>query len=430
MPPNTTHHDDPDAQVTNALSAVERSADGASVLEAGLVTDISVAGGSARIAVDPDALASEDGSSLAAALVAAAKSVDGVESAHVEAAASVHQSAPVTDDAEDSASEARTAGVEAFDHVIAVASTKGGVGKSTVAVNLAAALAQNVEVGLFDADVYGPNLPSLLDVDEPVHSTDAGNPIPVAADGVEVMSVGLLADDAPLAWRGAMAHDALADLFADTAWASDDVLVVDLPPGTGDTVLTTLQEVPVDGVLFVTTPFHTSVADTERGCSLFRENDVPVLGVVRNMGTFECPSCGDDHRLFPEMEDMDVDAPVLAALPFDRSYQETVRPGDPPAGFAGLADDVLARVQTAWDADVPAAAVDLRDVAPNQRRDRVRAAFEGLSPGEEFALASDRDPSPVRGFLADLAGTEAEDFPRWSVERATPETWLLRTEHP
>jgi ATP-binding protein involved in chromosome partitioning len=429
MPPNTTHHD-PEAQVTNALSAVQRSTDGASVLDEGLVADVSVADGSARIAVDPDALAGEDGSSLAAALVTAAESVDGVESAHVESVAGHHQRGAVTDETENTASEERTPGVEAFDHVVAVASTKGGVGKSTVAANLAAALARDADVGLFDADVYGPNVPSLLDVDEPVHSTDGGNPIPVEADGVEVMSVGLLADDAPLAWRGAMAHEALADLFGDTAWANDDVLVVDLPPGTGDTVLTTLQEVPVDGVLFVTTPFHTSVADTERGCSLFRENDVPVLGVVRNMGTFECPSCGDDHRLFPEMGGLDVDAPVLADLSFDRSYQETVQPGDPPAGFADLADDVLDRVRTAWDADVPADAVDLRDVPPDQRRDRVRAAFEDVSPGEEFALVSDRDPSPVREFLADLAGTEPEDFPSWSIERATPETWLLRTEHP
>jgi len=418
----STPTSDREAQLLAALEGVQRPETGESLVDAGLVAGVDVEDDRATVAVDPDALAGEDGEALAAASVRAARTVEGIESAHVEPASGGDSETAAPDDT-------RTTGVEAFDHVVAVASTKGGVGKSTVAVNLACALATDADVGVFDADVYGPNVPTLLDVDAPVHSTDTGNPIPVDAGGMEVMSVGLMADDAPLAWRGAMAHDALADLFADTAWASDDVLVLDLPPGTGDTVLTTLQEVPVDGVVFVTTPFHTSVADTERSLDLFRENDVPVLGVVRNMRSFECPSCGDEHAMFPG-EDTGLDAPVLASLPFDRDLQGSPTPGDPPAAFTELGSEVTDRIESAWEPDVPADAIDLRSVPPDGRRDRVREAVAARTPGDDLVLVSDRDPTPVRSFLADLADVDPEVVAPFEVERATPETWVARTERP
>lgn len=354
-------------------------------------------------------------------LVETATSVDGVESAHVEPTVSPSDSADVD----------RSVGVSSFDHVVAVASTKGGVGKSTVATNLACALAAtDASVGLFDADIYGPNVPALLNIDEPIRSTADDNARPIWKDGLEVISVALMSQGGPLAWRGAMAHDALTELFEETAWAGDDVLVIDLPPGTGDTVLTTLQEVPIDGVVFVTTPFHTSIEDTKRSLELFGENDIPVLGLVQNMEAFTCPSCGDTHQMFPDDQDTgDLDVPTLASLPFSPDLQGTPSPTDPREEFLALAEDVRDRVEEVWTADVPDDAVDLRDVPPDHRHEAVREGFQPLSAGAEFVLVSDRDPSPVREYLADLAGVSPAELDV-TVERATPETWVLRTEHP
>jgi ATP-binding protein involved in chromosome partitioning len=406
--------------VEDALRRVEDPDAGVNALEAGLVDDVSVDAN--RRATVELSLAEFDGreaDSVMATVARAVRSIDGVENAQVQPT-----QAETVDDSD------RTFGVAGFDHVVAVASTKGGVGKSTVAVNLACSLAADADVGIFDADIYGPNVPALLEVEGPIYSTEEGYPRPVEKDGLEVLSVGLMGDGQPLAWRGAMAHDALTELFEETAWANDDVLIIDMPPGTGDTVLTTLQEVPVDGVVFVTTPFHTSVADTKRSLDLFGENDVPVLGVVRNMQSFTCPSCGDEHPMFPGDGDADLDVPVIAELPFTPDLQRSAAPGEVPSEMRRLGEDVLERVESVWTADVPEDAVDLRDVPPDHRHEAVREAFEPLAPGESFALVSDRDPSPVRTFLADLADASPEAFDRFEVERATPETWVLETVYP
>ncbi|MFC7139060.1 P-loop NTPase [Halosimplex aquaticum] len=337
-------------------------------------------------------------------------------------------------DGEASGRDGGAPGLAEVDRVIAVASAKGGVGKTTVATHLACAMAESgLDVGLFDADVHGPNVPELLEVDGPVYSDDDGNPLPVAADDLDVMSVGLMRDGAPLAWRGAMAHEALSELFEDTAWGDQDALVVDMPPGTGDVVLTTLQEVHLDGVVFVTTPFHASVTDTARSLELFRDNDVPVLGVTVNMAGFTCPTCGDEHDLFEHGDPLDdLDAPVLAELDFDPSVQGTPRPGELPDQMQELGEDACDRVEEVWAVDVPADAVDLRGVAADARHGRVREAFDATDPGEEFVLVSDRDPTPVRSFIATLSARadEPADVSPFEVERANPETWVLRTVRP
>ncbi|MFB6183636.1 MAG: P-loop NTPase [Haloarculaceae archaeon] len=421
MATNVESTDDLRAAVEAALERMELPGTGTDPLAAGLIADVTVHDDE-RVTVEvvPDRL--DDDPAVLESVARTVRAVDGVAGAQVQPAGT---DGGADDDAE------RTPGVASFDHVVAVASTKGGVGKSTVATNLACALAAEADVGLFDADIYGPNVPALLDLSGPVHSTANDEPRPVDAGGMEVMSVGLMAQDGPLAWRGAMAHDALTELFEDTAWAADDVLVIDMPPGTGDTVLTTLQEVPVDGVVVVTTPFHTSVADTRRSLDLFGENDVPVLGVVRNMGSFECPSCGDEHPLFhDEASTAELDVPVLAELPFDPDLQRTPEPGDPPEAFATLATSVLDRVESVWTAEVPHDAVDLRDVPPDARHEAVREEFTDRESGEAFVLVSDRDPAPVREFLADLADVDPDAIAPFEVERATPETWVLHTEHP
>ncbi|MFB6102545.1 MAG: P-loop NTPase [Haloplanus sp.] len=403
-------------RVEAALRTVRDPAADLSVFEAGFVEDVDVTDGEATIAADFTAVDDETSRGVIEAMLRAVDDVNGIESVHVERAT------PSSGDAR---------GVEAFDHVIAVASAKGGVGKSTVATHLACALASgDHEVALFDADIHGPNVPTLLDVSGPVHANDEDDPVPIRTGGMDVMSVGLMESGAPLAWRGAMAHDALSDLFENTAWRADDVLVVDLPPGTGDVVLTTLQETPVDGVVVVTTPFHASVSDTGRTVELFRDNNVPVLGAVVNMTEYVCDCCGESNDLFEDDALSTLDAPVLAELPFTQDLQGTPESGDVPGVVTELADRVVDALDAAGEVDAPADAVDIRGLPPETRKERVRERFLSLDSGEAFVLVSDRDPTPVGNFLSRLAETPLDEFAAFDVRRATPDAWVLETVKP
>ena len=405
-------------RVVRALREVADPTTGDDVVDSGLFADVDVTDGCVVVRAGLSELDESARPSVATALERAVAGVPGVESARVEAADGGGTTATAT---------------ERFDRVIAVASAKGGVGKSTVATTLACGLAEDEEVALFDADVHGPNLPTLLDASGPVHSTDEGRPEPVTVPGddaaLELMSVGLLETGAPLAWRGSMAHEAVSELFADTAWTNEGTLVIDLPPGTGDVVLTTLQEVPVDGVVVVTTPFHASVDDTARSVELFRDEGVPVLGAVVNMAGTTCPSCGEAHELFPGDGVADLAAPTLAKLPFTPELQRTPTPGAAPDPVGPLADAVRDAADAPWAVDAPDGTVDIRDAPAAERRERVREAFRGRDPDEPFRLLSDRDPSPVVEFLADLAGEPAAAF-ETRVDRRTPEDWLLTTDPP
>ena len=187
-------------------------------------------------------------------------------------------------------------------NVIAVASGKGGVGKTTVAGNLAAGLADlGAHVGLLDADVHGPNAPRVLSVDGEPGITPEGNMIPPDAEGVKVMSTAfLMEDDDPAILRGPMVNDIMQRFIEDVEWGQLDYLVVDLPPGTGDASLNLLQTLPLAGVVTVTTPQEMAVDDTRKGIRLFERHDSPLLGVIENMSGFTCPSCGDAHDPFGE----------------------------------------------------------------------------------------------------------------------------------
>ncbi|WP_267643794.1 P-loop NTPase [Haloarchaeobius amylolyticus] len=393
------------------------------VFEAGLVENIVLEDGGVTIEADLADFDPAGQQQVVGAMLQAVRSVPGVESAHVEPVKSTPDTAADRD-----------SGTAAFDRVIAVASAKGGVGKSTVSTMLACALAGDQEVGIFDADIHGPNVPTLLDIGGPIHSDEDGQPLPIEVPGagdLEAMSIGLMEQGAPLGWRGAMAHDAVTELFEDTAWSNTDTLILDLPPGTGDVVLTTLQEVHVDGVVVVTTPFPAAVEDTARSVELFRDNDVPVLGTVVNMGGFTCPSCGDTHDLFPDGSPMDdLQATTLAELPFSTDLQETPEPGGVPDVVEPLGEAVAEAAETAWEVAVSDSAVDIRGLAPQERKDRVRERFTGLDAGEEFVVVSDRDPSPIRAFLSTLAEAKPSAFDPFTVERATPNDWVLRTVRP
>ena len=220
-------------------------------------------------------------------------------------------------------------------NIIAVASGKGGVGKSTVAVNLAAGLADiGARVGLFDADVYGPNVPRMVDTDERPSATEDEQIIPPEQYGMKLMSMDfLLGEDDPVIWRGPMVHKVLTQLWEDVDWGYLDYMVVDLPPGTGDTQLTMLQSVPVSGAVIVTTPQDVALDDARKGLEMFGEHETPVLGIVENMSTFHCPDCGGRHDIFGSgggqtLAD-EVQLPFLGEIPLDPAIREGGDDGQP-----------------------------------------------------------------------------------------------------
>ena len=373
----------PDRQhITAALESVTDPDLGEDVVSAGLVTDVTVDDGTVTLAVELAGLTADSADELVEAMRSAVLEVGGVEQVQV-------------DDGEDETGSTPAVGLPA-DRVIAVASAKGGVGKSTVATSLARGLAERgEEVGLFDADIHGPNVPELLDAEGPVTATEDGRAAPVTAGGCSVMSIGLIDNDAPIAWRGAMAHEALLDLLGDTAWGDLDTLILDLPPGTGDIVLTTLQDVPVDGVVLVSTPYPTAVDDTERSATLFRENGIPILGTVVNMAGFTCPSCGDTHDVFGD-GGTEMDVPVLAELPLDEDFQQ---PADGlPEEIDSLVAAVRERVETSGF-EVPESALDVRGVPAGMRLELVTEEFDALDAGDDLTVVTDQPPDSLLAAL-------------------------------
>lgn len=227
--------------------------------------------------------------------------------------------------------------LEGVQNVIAVASGKGGVGKSTIAVNLALALArEGAAVGILDADVYGPSQPRMLGTaDRPELAPGQESRIlPIRAKGLQAMSIGFLVDeDTPMIWRGPMATQALDQLFRDTVWQDIDYLIVDLPPGTGDIQLTLAQRIPVSGALVVTTPQDIALLDAVKALRMFEKVKVPILGIVENMSTHICSQCGHEEPIFGSgggaRMAAEHEAQLLGALPLDLSIREQADGGHP-----------------------------------------------------------------------------------------------------
>jgi len=220
-------------------------------------------------------------------------------------------------------------------NIIAVASGKGGVGKSTTAVNLALGLAaEGASVGVLDADIYGPSQPIMLGIRGRPESRDGKTIEPMEAHGIQAMSIGFLIDaDTPMVWRGPMVTQALEQLLGETKWREIDYLVVDLPPGTGDIQLTLAQRVPVTGAVIVTTPQDIALIDARKGLKMFEKVSVPILGIVENMALHTCSQCGHQEHIFGEggAERMgkDYGIEVLGSLPLDIAIREQADSGRP-----------------------------------------------------------------------------------------------------
>lgn len=220
-------------------------------------------------------------------------------------------------------------------NIIAVASGKGGVGKSTTAVNLALALAaEGASVGILDADIYGPSQPQMLGISGRPESVDGKSMEPMVSHGIQAMSIGFLVDiDTPMVWRGPMVTGALEQLLRETHWQDLDYLVVDLPPGTGDIQLTLSQKVPVTGAIIVTTPQDIALLDARKGLKMFEKVGIPILGIVENMSTHICSKCGHEEHIFGAgggaamCKDYNVD--LLGSLPLDIKIREQADGGAP-----------------------------------------------------------------------------------------------------
>lgn len=369
-----------DAQLTEATRqalARMRLSDG-TALDMNMIQGLMVRNGEASFVLEVDPDKTKAGEPLRQAAEAAVKAVPGVKTVRAILTAEVKRRTGTINPkmARDGQPQAaRGAGpLPGVAAIIAVASGKGGVGKSTVAVNLAVALSQmGLKVGLLDADIYGPSVPRLLGLKGKPHSKDGKKLEPMLAHGLKAISVGMLVDpDQPMIWRGPMVMTALTQLLNDVNWAPLDVLVLDMPPGTGDAQLTVAQRVSLAGAVIVSTPQDIALIDARKGLAMFRRTAVPVFGIVENMSHYICPNCGHEEHLFghggAEATAKELGCDFLGAIPLHRKIRETSDEGTPIAAlapssaeakaFAAIAEKVAAKIHSADQKPAPRIVMD------------------------------------------------------------------------
>jgi ATP-binding protein involved in chromosome partitioning len=355
-------------EVLAALAKVA-SPQGQKLTETGTLSDVVVTDGKVFFSISVDAGAVKEWESVRGRAEAATRAVPGVQSVLValtaERASGVGGTAPQRRPQmppgaarpREGGGAPSPAGIPGVTSIIAVASGKGGVGKSTTAVNLALGLRDlGLKVGILDADIYGPSMPKLLAIREKPQTIGGNRLKPIERHGMQVMSIGfLIEEETPMIWRGPMVMSALTQMLREVEWGTLDVMVVDMPPGTGDAQLTMAQQVPLKGAVIVSTPQDLALIDARRGIAMFRRVNVPVLGIVENMSTFICPHCGTRSDIFghggarAEAERLGV--PFLGEVPLHMDIREKSDSGQPvvasvPDGpHAQAYRDIAARVR-------------------------------------------------------------------------------------
>ncbi len=305
------------------------------IVSAGLVSDIAIHDGQVMFALNADPQHMKAMEQLQAFVQKAVSALPGVKKAIVALTAERTPAREVGPKV--SSTQTLKNGVPGVKHLIAVASGKGGVGKSTTAINLALALKSiGLKVAVLDADVYGPSMPKLFGLKGKPEASDAtGKRMkPMQRFGVEVASIGFLVDEeTPMIWRGPMVMSALTQLLREVAWSETDVMVIDMPPGTGDAQLTLAQQTPLAGAVIVSTPQDLALIDARKGINMFKKVNVPLLGIIENMSYFMCDKCGTRHEIFghggAKAEAERLGVPFLGEVPLDIELRERSDSGEP-----------------------------------------------------------------------------------------------------
>jgi ATP-binding protein involved in chromosome partitioning len=347
-------------EVLDALRSVVDPDRGQDIVSAGMVSGVRTRDGNVQFVIEVDPERGRRMEPLGKAAEKAVAALPGVVSATAILTAHSARPAPAAErPAPARAQPAQAAPIlPEVKAIVAVASGKGGVGKSTTAVNLALALAASgLRVGILDADIYGPSLPMLMGISERPKSLDGKKLEPIEKYGLACMSIGFLVPaDTPTIWRGPMVMGALQQLMAEVNWGARDILIVDMPPGTGDAQLTMAQRVPLAGAVIVSTPQDLALIDARKGLNMFRKVDVPVLGLIENMSYFVCPHCGGRSDIFTHggarRAAAEMGIPFLGEIPLDMAIREGSDAGRPiviadpqgphAASYRSIADAVWA----------------------------------------------------------------------------------------
>jgi ATP-binding protein involved in chromosome partitioning len=366
-------------QIRDALKAVLDPERGGDIVSLGMISGVVVRDGNVGFAIEVEPERGARLEPLRKAAEEAVEALPGVLSVTAVLTAEAKppggqmggpRGAPRSAPAQPAAAQPAAAGKAALapgvGAIVAVASGKGGVGKSTVAANLALALKANgLRVGVLDADIYGPSMPRMLGISGRPQMADAKILRPMENYGLKCMSIGFLVpEDTPMIWRGPMVMSALQQMLRDVAWGELDIMIVDMPPGTGDAQLTMAQQVALAGAVIVSTPQDIALIDARKGLNMFRKVDVPVLGIIENMSYFLCPHCGGRSDIFShggarrEAERLGTD--FLGEVPLDLVIRETSDEGrpitvsDPTSPYAQTFRDIAAKVWAKVSGDAPA----------------------------------------------------------------------------